>query len=179
MIGSVIALVLVIVLYWGLGHKASTTDNSGQSPTVETGSTAPDWTLPSVTTGAPVHFYALGRDRGRPVVLNFFSSTCVPCQKESPLMGRTSAALAARGSPVQFVGVVAADPPSGAVPFLRSAGITYPVAEDADFQVTSGLYGVANIPQTFFINRSGVVVAHTIGAVTQASLEAGIRQITR
>ncbi len=175
LIGVVLAAVLALVLFVGLG----TTSNSGSGTggVVGVGTKAPDFTLPSVLGGPPVALDALGVDRHRPVVLNFFASWCEPCQKETPLLAATAKAEQAKGSIVQFVGVDAADPPADAVPFIRSAGITYPVAQDADLRVTGGLYGLNAEPNTFFIDESGVVVGHVIGAVDATQLDGWIRRL--
>ena len=90
-----------------------------------------------------------------PVVLNFFASWCTPCQKETPLLAKTADAERAKGSRVQFIGVDVADQPSDAIPFVHRTGITYPVANDADLRVTSGLYGLNGEPNTFFIAADG------------------------
>ena len=59
---------------------------------------------------------ALGKDRHRPVILNFFASWCGPCQQETPLLARTAAAEQAKGSPIQFIGVDSLDQPSTPCP---------------------------------------------------------------
>jgi cytochrome c biogenesis protein CcmG/thiol:disulfide interchange protein DsbE len=171
----VLAAVLAVVLFVVLGTTSNT--GSGTGGVVGVGTAAPDFTLPSVLGGPPVTLDDLGVDRHRPVILNFFASWCIPCQKETPLLAATASAEEERGSIVQFVGVDAADPPADAVPFIRSAGITYPVAQDADLRVTAGVYGLNAEPNTFFIDESGVVVGHVIGAVDAAQLDDWIHRL--
>ena len=144
---------------------------------VPIGSTAPGFTLPSLTGGAPVSLDALGRDAHRPVVLNFFASWCGPCQKETPLLARTAEAERAKGSAVRFVGVDVADQRANAIAFVHSSGITYPVGTDSDLTVTSGLYGLNGEPNTFFIDGSGEVIGHVIGAVNPTQLQGWLHRL--
>jgi cytochrome c biogenesis protein CcmG/thiol:disulfide interchange protein DsbE len=131
-----------------------------------------------VTTGLPVVLDDLGVHRHHPVVLNFFASWCVPCQKETPLFGATASAEQAKGSVIQFVGVDAQDPPSNAIPFINQSGVTYPVGQDADLRVTASVYGLNAEPNTFFIDESGTVVGHIIGPVSKAELDAWVHRLT-
>ena len=174
LIGVVLAAVLAFFLFVVLG---TTSKGSGVGGVVPVGSVAPNFTLPSVTGGAPVELDALGVRRHHPVVLNFFASWCVPCQKETPLLAETAAAQQAKGSVVQFVGVDAADKPADAVPFIQKAGITYPVGQDATLRVTASVYGLNGEPNTFFIDESGVVVGHVIGPVSKSQLDGWIHRL--
>ena len=63
-----------------------------------------------------------------------------------------------------------ADPPADAVPFVRGAGVTYPVGADATFAVSSSRYGLDGQPNTFFIDPTGHVIGHVEGAVSRAEL---------
>lgn len=81
LLGLALAAALAFFLFVILGTPAK---NATQGPLVAVGSAAPDFTLPSLTGGPPVSLDVLGRNRHRPVVLNFFASWCVPCQKETP-----------------------------------------------------------------------------------------------
>ena len=174
-IGVIIAAALAAFLFLVLGTGPKPGSSSG--PVVGVGSVAPGFTLPALLGGAPVNLDALGKDRHRPVVLNFFASWCVPCQKETPLLAQTARAEQARGSTVQFVGVDVADQPSSAVPFVQQSGIIYPVGVDATLQVTSALYGLDGQPNTFFIDASGNVVGHVIGPVTQPQLDQWLHRL--
>ncbi len=175
LIGSVIAVALAVFLFVGLGRQSgSGTGSTG--PVVGVGDQAPSFSLPSLTGGDPVVLDALGKDRHRPVVLNFFASWCIPCQEETPLLARTADAEQAKGSDIQFVGVDTLDPTSSALPFVKKSGITYPVGSDSG-QVSSGLYGIDGDPQTFFLNADGTVVAHVRGPLTQSELDQWLQRI--
>jgi cytochrome c biogenesis protein CcmG/thiol:disulfide interchange protein DsbE len=163
----VIAIALAVFLFVGLGTSHS--GSSGSGPLVGVGSRAPGFSLPSLDGGAPVDLAALGVDAHRPVVLNFFASWCIPCRTETPLLARTAAAEQAKGSKVQFIGVDVNDVHSSAVAFVQKSGITYPVAVDRTFAVASGKYGLYGLPQTFYIDASGTVIGHTIGAVKSST----------
>ncbi len=172
-IGSVIAVVLAVALFVGLGPKSSPGPNPGPAGI---GTAAPDFTLPSLTGGPQVNLYAMGKERHRPVVLNFFASWCEPCREETPLLARTADAEQAKGSKIQFIGVDTLDPKSSAVPFVQKAGIRYPVVTD-DGQVSTGLYGIYGDPQTFFIGAGGKVIGHVRGALKPAVLEQWLRRL--
>jgi cytochrome c biogenesis protein CcmG/thiol:disulfide interchange protein DsbE len=174
LIGSVIAIAIVVLLLVGLGSHSG---KGSPGPLVPVGSQAPQFSLPPLAGSAPIDLDALGRDVHHPVILNFFASWCTPCQKETPLLARTAAAEKAKGGPVRFVGVDVNDPSADALAFVEKAGIAYPVGVDQTFRVTSGLYGIDGLPQTFFIDADGKVVAHTLGAVDAAVLHSWMRKL--
>jgi len=175
LVGVVLAAVLAVALFVGLGTTSS--PNPASDGVVPVGSTAPNFTLPSVLGGAPVSLDALGVRRHHPVILNFFASWCVPCQEETPLLAATARAQRAKGTVLQFIGVDGQDPTSSAVPFITQSGISYPVGKDSDLAVTANLYGLNGEPQTFFIDESGVVVGHHLGALTRAELDGWVHRL--
>ena len=173
LIGSGVAVVLAAFLFLVL--KPSATTSNGQPAVVGVGSVAPNFSLPNLLSTAdrplpPVDAYALGKNRHRPVVLNFFASWCVPCRTETPLLAEAAKAEMAKGSPVQFIGVDVADVSSSAVPFVQQSGIPYPVGADRTLKVTSVLYGLNGQPNTFFIDESGKVIGHNLGPLTSSEL---------
>jgi cytochrome c biogenesis protein CcmG/thiol:disulfide interchange protein DsbE len=176
LIGSVIAAGLAVFLFVGLGTTSG--NGPGSGPVVGVGDAAPGFSLPSLTGGPSVDLAALGAARHRPVVLNFFASWCAPCRQETPLLARTAAAAQAKHSAVQFIGVDVADSAANAIPFVKQSEITYPVGTDADLRVAASLYGLNGEPSTFFIDSSGHVVDHVVGAVDARQLHRWLTRLT-
>lgn len=119
------------------------------------------------SSGDTVHLEQL---RGGVVVVNFWASWCLACREEHRALSRTAARYAPRG--VRFFGVLYKDEPGNARRWIAEmGGQTYPTLLDprARTAIDFGLYGV---PETYFIDRRGVIAAKHIGAVTEETLTA-------
>ena len=114
---------------------------------------------------------ALEELRGRPVVVNFWASWCEPCREEAPLL--QAAWQDARQRGVLFVGLDMQDARGDARAFLREFSITYPNVRDPGEKVARR-WRLTGLPETFFINAKGEVVAHVIGAIDRRQLANGI-----
>lgn len=133
------------------------------------GQQAPGFSLPLLAASGPSAAGAkldLSSLRGRPVVLNFWASTCQDCRAELGAF----AAVAAAEPKVAFVGVDVADPsPADAASLARSAGLRYPVVADPGGQVAAA-YGVSGLPTTVYVGPDGVVAVSHPGAMTAEQL---------
>jgi len=109
--------------------------------------------------------------RGHPVVLNFWASWCIACRAEATLLG----GAAATNPDVVFVGVDVQDLRGDAIGFLRRYGVTYTAVWDKT-NSTYVNYGLTGVPETYYIERRGRIVAHDTGAVSETSLALGIRK---
>jgi cytochrome c biogenesis protein CcmG, thiol:disulfide interchange protein DsbE len=109
--------------------------------------------------------------RGFPVVMNFWASWCLPCKAEAP---RLTASAKQHAGEVVFLGVDVQDFESDARRFLERYQTNYVSVRDGGDSTYSS-YGLTGIPETYFLDRSGRVVAHSIGEVSPAELEANIR----
>jgi cytochrome c biogenesis protein CcmG/thiol:disulfide interchange protein DsbE len=107
--------------------------------------------------------------RGRPVIVNFWGPSCVPCRDEFPLFKAKLAAHAADG--LAIVGVLTYDGPDDAKAFIAQYGATWPTVLDADGAIRTA-YRVVARPQSYFIDRSGVLRKIQVGQVTDADFEA-------
>jgi cytochrome c biogenesis protein CcmG/thiol:disulfide interchange protein DsbE len=148
--GQVVALAAVVgllgLLVWRLTHQSS-------PPKI--GQPAPNFAAPRLEGAGTLSLASL---RGKPVVLNFFQSSCVPCKAESARL--ESAYQQYRADGVVFVGIDFQDARSDARRFVRVHGITYPVVRDPGDIVTR--YGLLGTPETFFIDRLGRLVGDPI-----------------
>jgi len=117
---------------------------------------------------------ALSGLRGSPVVLNFWASWCIPCREEAPLL--TAADRKYRADGLRILGIVYQDGAANARDFMARYGQTYPGLLDPDGR-TAIDYGVFGIPETFFIDRTGVVRSRQVGALMAADLQRQIEAI--
>lgn len=119
---------------------------------------------------------SLAELRGAPVVVNFWASWCIPCREEAPLLTRAAQRYAAQG--LRVVGIVYQDGAESARDFVSRYGQTYPAVLDPDGR-TAIDYGVFGIPETFFIDRTGVVRSRQVGPVTEDGLRRQIEALLR
>ena len=153
-----------------LGLLVANIDRNPQeirSPLV--GRAAPPATLVDLETGARTSLAAL---RGRPVVMNFFASWCVPCHQEHA----TLVEGARNATDVAFIGVVYDDAPERARAFIEKLGKAYPSYVD-DGGRAAVAYGIYGVPETFFIDRNGVVIAKKVGPLSPAELSEYVRML--
>jgi cytochrome c biogenesis protein CcmG/thiol:disulfide interchange protein DsbE len=109
----------------------------------------------------------LGARRGEVVVVNFFASWCDPCRQEAAALEQTWRAY--QGQEVQFFGIAYKDADSKAQAFLDEFDVSYPSTVDTTNRAARE-YGVTGVPETFVIDREGLLVRHFLGPITQAQL---------
>jgi peroxiredoxin len=154
---------LLALLVWKLGHQE-------HAPRV--GAVAPAFTLHRLDGHGNV---SLAAYRGKAVVLNFWASWCRPCNIEAPALQR---AWRQHDGRVVVLGIDINDFSGSARKFMRKHRVTYPVVHDNQ-DVTSPTYGLTGLPETFFVNRRGLVVAHVTGQVSASELRDGIQKALR
>jgi len=143
--------------------------NSG-SPQI--GRAAPRTGLPPIAgwarPGIPSERFASG-----PLVVNLFASWCVPCLIEHPQMTE----LARAGTPL--VGINYKDKPEDARAWLTRHGDPYP-AIGADQDGRAGIeWGITGVPETFVLDRAGIVRWRFQGPVTREVLADQLRPLLR
>ena len=159
------------------GRPANTGDDSDRrrhtpsandlSPTIGTNAVVAGQSLPRSTcrpwpaTRSPPQISS-----GRPLVVNFWYSTCAPCKKELPGFAAVHAKF---GDQVRFVGIDSLPPSDTEENFARDRGVQYELLYDPNGELTS-VIGVAAYPQTLFIDAHGKIVEQT-GELTAERLE--------
>ena len=164
------ALALALLTVVAAGCRAPTAASSSASPPAATspGSPAPDFSLVSFDGDS----YSLGGLKGKPIVLNFWSSTCPHCATVAPYLQDLHTQHADQGLVV--LGVAGMDSESALRDKASSLKITYPIAISPD---TGRAYNVARIPLTYFIDREGNISGSIPGAQPRRQFEDAVQKI--
>ena len=149
------SLAFVLLLGAGIALKGETLERGDAAPSVE----AP------VLDGDDV--VALEDLRGKPVLVNFWASWCVPCEAEARYL---EAAHEEYGAEIEFLGVNIKDARSDALAFVEQYDVGYLQVRDEDLDWYDA-FGLTGQPETFLIDADGEVVEHVTGEFTsQADL---------
>jgi cytochrome c biogenesis protein CcmG, thiol:disulfide interchange protein DsbE len=119
--------------------------------------------------------FDLAAERGKPVIINFWGPSCIPCREEMPLLAAKSVQHAAAG--VVIVGVLADDPVEPARLFVAQYGGTWQTVIDPG-GVIKQEYRVAGRPQTYFVDAAGILRSIQVGPLTDADFERQLALIT-
>jgi peroxiredoxin len=123
---------------------------------------APDFELPDLD-GRTVN---LSRYKGKTVVLSFWTSTCPPCIEEMPSLAELAKVVARRGDVVVLTVTTDANEMAakGAIEAGLGAPAPFPVLIDPESSVVGGRYGTRLFPETWLIDKNGVIRARFDGA---------------
>ncbi|HLI05981.1 MAG TPA: TlpA disulfide reductase family protein [Ktedonobacteraceae bacterium] len=169
----------LLILLWSqlLTPARQSTSSTSNIPASNAlvGQAAPGFTL-SVLSGARGSSVSLAAYKGQPVMLNFWASWCIPCQQEAPFLQSQWQQAHAHG--VVFLGVDYEDTKAAGLGFVQQYGVTYPNVMDAS-GMTAINYGVTGTPETFFINRKGVIVAWEPGPLNEQVFQHDLQLATR
>jgi cytochrome c biogenesis protein CcmG/thiol:disulfide interchange protein DsbE len=157
MIRFLLPLGIFIALVVMLGVGLSLNPREVPSPLI--GKPAPAFTLPYIA--QPAKSFSPAEVKGQVWVLNVWASWCAPCREEHPVM----TALARSGlAPVY--GLNYKDRPEEAIAWLKRYGDPYR-ASVSDIDGRVGIdYGVYGVPETYVIDRQGIIRYKRIGPVS-------------
>jgi cytochrome c biogenesis protein CcmG/thiol:disulfide interchange protein DsbE len=103
--------------------------------------------------------------RGKVVLVNIWASWCKPCEQEAADL-EEAWQFYKDGDDVVFIGVDYVDTPAGAFEYLKKFGITFPNAPDLKSNISSILNRQMGVPETYLIDRTGVLRQVKIGPFT-------------
>ncbi|HEX2756257.1 MAG TPA: TlpA disulfide reductase family protein [Candidatus Limnocylindrales bacterium] len=112
--------------------------------------------------------------RGKPVLINFWGPGCVPCREEFPLLA--AKAVEHQASGLVIVGVLTDDPVEPARAFAAQYGGTWETVIDPGAAIKAAYHVIAR-PQTYFVDRNGVLQSIQPGQLTDADFERQFAQI--
>jgi peroxiredoxin len=131
------------------------TKKSSERPPME-GLKAPDFTLPTLD-GKEVK---LSDYAGKIVFLNIWATWCAPCKEEMPSMQKLYELM--RGKDFVLLTMSIDEKKETVEAFMKDNKLTLPVALDS-LQKVSPLYRITGVPESYIIDKSGMIIHHLIG----------------
>lgn len=111
---------------------------------------------------------------GKPVIINFFASWCLPCRKEAQELEQV---WQENKGQIYIIGIALNDTQEAATKFLIEQGVSFLAIKDNDSGSISLEYGVAGIPETFFLNKQGVIIEKITGAVDKIKIDSILKKL--
>jgi thiol-disulfide isomerase/thioredoxin len=129
------------------------------------GAQAPDFSVNDLN-GKSV---TLSQLRGKVVLVNFWATWCPPCREEIPSMVKLNQFMA--GKPYQMLALSIDEGGKQAIEeFFKSSGHTLPAYLDGE-QKVGRVYGITGVPETFILDKNGIIVKKVVGGMDWNSPE--------
>lgn len=127
---------------------------------VEVGARAPDFRAIDLATGDSVSF----REHydGAVTLVNIWATWCIPCRVEMPAMERVYRDLAPRGFKIAAISIDEGSPEDVRA-FGQELGLSFDMLQDRSTAVQQ-TYQTTGVPESFLVNREGIIVKRIIGA---------------
>jgi len=132
---------------------------------LQEGRPAPDFSFPDLN-GNEV---SLSDHRGSVVLVNIWATWCPPCRDEMPSMQKLYDRF--KGEHFEILAVsIDADGREAVAPFMRKMNLTFPALLDPKGMI-QGLYRITGVPESFIVDREGILVNKIIGPMDWSSPE--------
>lgn len=153
--------ITVLLIVGGLGAGAAALSRFGSSiERVEVGSKMPDYRLTDAHTGDSLSLRE--RYKGTVTLVNIWATWCVPCRTEMPSMQQAYEALKDKGFHIAAVSIDE-DADDTVNEFTASLGLTFDILHDRSTAIQK-VYQTTGVPESFLVNREGIIVRRVIGA---------------
>ena len=128
----------------------------GEGPVATVGNPAPDFD----TVDLNGDIWSLSKLQGQVVFVNFWATWCAPCREEMPSMQRLYTKMPA--DKFKMIALFNNDKPAPVKNFIAKLGITIPILSD-EYNIIGTKYGLTGVPETFIVDKKGVIREKFIG----------------
>jgi cytochrome c biogenesis protein CcmG/thiol:disulfide interchange protein DsbE len=160
-LGVLLAGGIFAVMFYGLFYAS----NPNEIPSAQIGKQAHPFTITTFD-GQTISLEEL---KGKPVVLNFWASWCVSCRQEAHILEAAHQRYTPQG--MVFIGIAINDTRNASLGFIRKYRKTYFLAPDDELGSISLDYGVTAVPETFLIDKNGMIIKKILGAIDRNTLQ--------
>ena len=154
-----------------MGSLALFIAGCGESPVASVGKPAPDFD----TVDLEGKVWSLSKLKGKVVFVNFWATWCAPCREEMPSMQRIYAKLPK--DKFTMIALFNRDKPAAVKNFVTKLGLTMPILSD-EYNFAGTKYGLTGLPETFIIDKQGIIREKFIGPAEWDSPE-NIQMLTK
>lgn len=104
--------------------------------------------------------WKLANLKGKVVFINFWATWCTTCKAEMPYKEKLYEKM--KDKPFQMFGMLFKDNPRNLIPYFKKHKISLPTLIDPGNK-TAGLFGITGVPETFIIDKEGIVREKIVG----------------
>ena len=155
----------------GINTSAGLVGQNNSHGHVTAGNPAPDFVLNQLGGNG----LQLSKLQGKTVLINFWASWCQPCIDEMPDLQKFYQAH--RGGNVQVLTVNYQEPASAAKSFFKDHSLTMPVVMDTTGKVAAWGYGIQQFPESYFVDKNGIVQDFSYGPVSLTAMETKLNHV--
>jgi cytochrome c biogenesis protein CcmG/thiol:disulfide interchange protein DsbE len=127
---------------------------------VEVGAKAPDFRVYDLAGGDTVSLRQ--RYRNTVTLVNIWATWCQPCRVEMPAMQRLYDSLSPKGFKIAAVSIDEGNP-ENVRKFVKELGLSFDILQDRSTRI-QGAYQTTGVPESFLLNRDGIIIKRVIGA---------------
>jgi DsbE subfamily thiol:disulfide oxidoreductase len=128
----------------------------GEKPVATVGKPAPDFD----TLDLDGKVWSLSKLKGKVVFVNFWATWCSPCREEMPSMQRLYTKLPK--DKFEMIALFNNDKKPAVRNFVSQLGLTFPILSD-EHNFAGTKYGLTGLPETFIVDKQGVIREKIIG----------------
>ncbi len=132
--------------------------NATRSSNIGKGSGAPGFEVRDAVSGKELSSSGL---KNKIIFVNFWASWCQPCKEEMPSIEALYREMMGKEDFVMIT-ILYKDSPENGISYMKSNGYTFPVYVDPDGSSARN-YGVTGVPETYIVDKKGVLVRRVIG----------------
>ena len=128
----------------------------GESPVASVGKPAPDFD----TVDLEGKVWSLSKLKGKVLFVNFWATWCAPCRDEMPSMQRLYEKTPK--DKFEMLALFNNDKKTVVEDFVAKLGLTMPIISD-EYNFAGTKYGLTGLPETFIVDKQGVIREKFIG----------------